>query len=375
MVRVFVSLLFALVLCGQLPAQPPPPGTDAKQRSKAIRELAKQGSESIPKITPYLADSDLPVRIEAVKALVDIGTQYSLEPLIKASQDSDPEMQIRATDGLVNFYLPGYVKTGLSGSLRRAGTVIKGKFTDTNDQIVDAYVEVRPDVVEALGKVARGGSSMDSRANAARAIGVLRGRAAIPDLLAALHSKDTEVIYEALIAIEKIRDPSTGKDITFLLRDMDDKVQTTALDATGLLRNLSAAPQVRDVLEHARSAKVRRQALATLAMLPEEGNRPYLARYFNSKDDVLRAASAEGYGRLKNPSDIQMLAKAFNSESKMNPRLALAFALVDDGKTDMSEFSPLRYLVNTLNSKGYQGVAQAYLVELARSPQILQALY
>jgi HEAT repeat protein len=375
MARTFLLALFALVLCGQLPAQAPPPASDAKQRSKAIRELAKQGSESIPKITPYLADPDLPVRIEAVKALVDIGTQYSLEPLIKASLDNDPEMQIRATDGLVNFYLPGYVKTGLSGSLRRAGNVIKGKFTDTNNQIVDAYVEIRPDVVQALGKLARGGSSMDSRANAARAIGVLRGKAAIPDLIAALHSKDSEVIYEALIALEKIRDPSTGKDIVFLLRDLDDRVQTTALEATGLLRNMAAAPQVRDVLEHARSAKVRRQALATLAMLPEEANRPYLARYFNSRDDVLRAASAEGYGRLKNPSDIPMLEKAFNSESKMNPRLALAFALVDDGKIDMSEFSPLRYLVNTLNSRGYQGVAQAYLIELSRSPKILQALY
>ena len=168
MVRILFSLPVALVLCGLLPAQAPPPARDAKQRSKTIRDLAKQGSEAIPQITPYLADPDLPVRIEAVKALVDIGTQYSLEPLIKATQDSDPEMQIRATDGLVNFYLPGYVKTGLSGTIHRAGNVIKGKFTETNDQIIDAYVEVRPDVIQALGRLARGGSSMDSRANACR---------------------------------------------------------------------------------------------------------------------------------------------------------------------------------------------------------------
>lgn len=375
MVRIFLPVLLALVLCGQLPAQAPPPASDAKQRSRTIRDLAKQGSESIPKITPYLSDADLPVRIEAVKALVDIGTQYSLQPLIQATRDNDAEMQIRATDGLVNFYLPGYVKTGLSGSIHRAGNVIKGKFTDTNDQIIDAYIQVPPDVIHALGKLARGGSSMESRANAARAIGVLRGRAALPDLVAALHSKDSDVMYESLIAIEKIRDPSVGPDITFLLRDPDDRVQTTALEATGLLRNMAAAPDVRDVLEHARSVRVRRQALATLAMLPEEANRPYLARFFNSKDDNLRAAAAEGYGRLKSPADVPMLEKAFNAESKMNPRLALAFALVDDGKIDMTEFGPLRYLVNTLNSKGYQGVAAAYLIELARTPQVLQALY
>ena len=47
------------------------------------------------------------VRLEAVKAIVDIGTQRSLDPLIKACGDNDPEIQIRATDGLVNFYVPG----------------------------------------------------------------------------------------------------------------------------------------------------------------------------------------------------------------------------------------------------------------------------
>ena len=41
----------------------------------------------------------------------------------------------------------------------------------------------------------------------------------------------------------------------------------------------------------------------------------------------------------------------------------------------MSEFSPLQYLVNTLNQKTWRGVAQAYLIELSRQPEIRQALY
>ena len=86
------------------------------------------------------------------------------------------------------------------------GTSIKSKFTDTNDQIIDAYIQVRPEVAKAIGRVARGGASMDSRANAARAVGILRGREAIPDLEQALRSKDSQVIYESLIALQKIRD-------------------------------------------------------------------------------------------------------------------------------------------------------------------------
>jgi len=37
--------------------------TDAKQRTKAIRDLAKSGSTAIPKIT-YLSDADIDVRVE-----------------------------------------------------------------------------------------------------------------------------------------------------------------------------------------------------------------------------------------------------------------------------------------------------------------------
>ena len=109
-------------------------------------------------------------------------------------------MQIRATDGLVNVYLPGYVKTGLSGTLSRAGNSVKGKFTDTNDQDHRPVFMVRPEVIAALGKLARGGASLDARANAARALGILRGRAAIPDLIEALHSKDDKLMYESLVA-------------------------------------------------------------------------------------------------------------------------------------------------------------------------------
>ncbi len=71
---------------------------DPKSRAKIVRELGKGGSESIARIEPYLTDPDFGVRLEAVKAIVEIGTQRSLDPLIKASKENDAEIQIRATD-------------------------------------------------------------------------------------------------------------------------------------------------------------------------------------------------------------------------------------------------------------------------------------
>jgi HEAT repeat protein len=362
------------------PAPPPadtaPAADDAKARAKAVREYGKSGgSEIIPKLEPYLSDPDLDVRREAVKAIVDIGTQRSLDPLVKATRDNDPEIEIRATDGLVNFYVPGYIKTGLTASVRRAGSSIKSKFTDTNDLVIDPYIQVRPEVVAALGRIASGGSSLEARANAARAVGILRGRQALPDLEQALRSKDSDVIYQALVAIEKIRDPSAGPEIAFLLHDLKENVQVTAIEATGLLGNRAAINDLRDVLDRSRNMKVKRAALTAMAQMPDPQLHGIYDTYLDHKDEGLREGAAEGLGRLKNPMDTAVLERAFNNESKTEARLSLAFALVNLGKRSMGEYDPLRYLLNNLNSAAYRGVSRAYLIELARDPEVRQAFY
>jgi HEAT repeat protein len=348
---------------------------DTRQRVRSVRDMAEQGQDAVPKIAPYLRDIDLSVRLEAVKALDNIGGPKTVDALVEATRDNDPEIQIRAADGLVNVYLPGYLKTGLSGTLQRAGNSVRAKFTDTNDQIIDAFVEVPLPVIQGLGRLARGGASIESRANAARALGILRGQAAVPDLLEALKSKDDRLMYESLIALQKIRDPASGPGLAFLLRDLNEKIQVAALEATGMLRNQEAAPVVRDVIDHARSIKIRREALSALAMLAEPDDHGVFLRYLTDKDDGLRAAGAEGLARLKNPADAPALEKAFEGERSANPRLSMAFAVVSLGNHQISEFSPLQYLVNTLNSKAYRNVAISFLTELTRDLAVRQAIY
>ena len=45
------------------------------------------------------------------------------------------------------------------------------------------------------------------------------------------------------------------------------------------------------------------------------------------------------------------------------------------GRTEVSEFSPLQYLINNLNSSAYKGEAQPFLTELARDPKVRASLY
>jgi HEAT repeat protein len=348
----------------------------SKQVIKMLKEIGKDASpQAVERVAPYLKDSDVEVRREAVTALVRLGGLASLDGLVEATKDADEEIQIRAADGLVNFYLPGYVEFGLTASLKRAGTSLKGKFSDTNDQIIPPYVQVREDVVLALGALAKGGISEQSRANAARGVGILRGKAAVPDLAEAVKSKKTMVIYECLVAFQKIGDPAAADSFGFLMRDLDEKVQIAAIDATGQLRNRNAIPRLREVLGDSKKVKVQRAALVALAKLPDEANRPVYEKYILDRDDGLRAAAAEGFARLKNPEDAVRMVKLFEEEKKMSPRLSLAFAAVMLGKREVSEFSPLQYLVNTLNSYAWRGIAHPFLIELCREQDIREALY
>ena len=365
------ALISFLLACACAVAQSP---SDPKQRVRTAHDLARQGSEAIPKLQPMLSDPVAAVRIEAVKAIVDIGGPASVGPLVQAAHDTDAEVQIRATDGLVNYYLPGYVRHGMSASLSRAGTAIKSRFTDTNDQVIPAYVQVKPEVIEALGKLARGGASLECRANAARAVGILRGKAAVADLVEALHSKDDQLIYESLTALQKIRDLEAGPRIAFLLHDLDEKVQLAAIDATGLLNNRDALPALRGVLTDSQSVRVKRAALSAIAMMPDPASRDTYQRYLHDRDDGLRASAAEGFARLKDPADLPALEAEYKNEQKRPAQLASAFALVLLGKTEFAEFSPLRFLADTLTSAAWRGVAEAYLTEASREPAVRRPL-
>lgn len=347
----------------------------AAQTPKDVRQAAKPGISAIPTVTAYLRSADVNTRVEAVKQLIAIGGKDTVDPLIQATHDADPEVQMRAADGLVNYYLPGYVKQGIGSTVVRAGTAIRAKFGDINEQTIDTWVIVRPEVVTALGQLARGGSSMDSRANACRALGILRGRGAVPDIVEALRSKDNSVMVEALVALRKIGDPAAGPRITYLLRDLDDKVQGAAIETAGVLRSHDARPTLRGVVKEPRNNKAQRAALAAIAMMPAAEDRGLLLGMLSAKDDRQRASGAEGLGRLGDPSDVPQLERVWKDEEKMAPRVAAAFGLVMDGRVAANEDTPLWYLISTLNSGSWRDTALAYLTEAARNDNVRSALY
>lgn len=366
-----LGLLPCLLCCAQSED-----GYNTNQRILKIRELGRRNSGAIPTLAVYLSDPDVDIRLEAVKAIVRIDTEHSIEPLVAATRDKDPEIQILATDGLVNAYMPGYLaKAGVAGTLTRTTRQVKAYFSSRNDQVVAADISVRPDVAQALSEQVAKGATVETRTNAARAAGILRDKAAVPALLQGLHSKDGQMIMECLIALQKIGDTNAGLGVSFLTHDLEDRVQITALETVGVLRSLPSAPDVRMALKDARNVRVQRAALETLAMLGQPEDRPTFLQYAGNQDAGMRAAAMEGLGRIREPQDTPLLQQAYDEpNADWRVHLAAAFALVDEGKVSDEEFGPLAYLVESLETRPRANAASAYLTELARRDDVVNVL-
>jgi hypothetical protein len=123
----FVFLLSCL-LSAVLPAQDAK-STDPKDRQKAAKQLGERGAATdIPVLAELVKDPVEDVRAEAVNSIIKIGTQYSLPALIEATRDPVPEIQAMAVDGMVNFYYPGYVKSGWTGAVKKFTGNLKDRF-------------------------------------------------------------------------------------------------------------------------------------------------------------------------------------------------------------------------------------------------------
>jgi HEAT repeat protein len=371
----FRRLVFLSLSATLLPAQTED-RYNSNQRILRIRELGKRSVAALPTLSQYLADPDRDIRIEAVKAIVKIDTERSLDALVVAMKDRDPDVQIRATDGIVNAYVPGYAaRGGLPGAMTRGTRQVRSFFSSRNDQVVGVDVEIRPDAGRALADVVNGGASIEARANAARAAGIVRDQAAVPALEQGLHGKDGDLIFECLVALQKIHATSAGPSVSFLAHDLDERIQITALETIGILGSTASAPDVRSVLRAPRNIKVRRAALEALAMLGMAEDRSTFSQYSNDRDAELRASALEGLGRIRQPEDFPILEGAFDEgEIDWRIHLAAAFGMVNEGNVDTSEFSALRYLVENLQAKGRSEVASAYLKELANRKNVIEAL-
>jgi HEAT repeat protein len=335
---------------------------NADQRAKAASELGKEGEPSaVPALTAALNDPSAKVRRQVVVALAKIRGGNSLEGLITASRDTDPQVRVIAVDALSGYYLGRTPSIGFIGGLKHATA------SSDESERIDPGVAIDPKVVAALQAALEDTRSIEPARHAAKGLGTLMAESAVPALVRAAHSPDEALAQEALNSLGKIKDLSAGPQLVDLVDSPKKAVRQDAVLIVGLLRARDAASKLQIVAQNDRDKTTRRNAFEGLAYLGEPVSYDLFARTLGEKDKTYRAYAGEGLGRIGDKRAMPELEKALAAESDGGTRLAEQFALTKLGQSKMGE------LVAGLGSRNWDS-ALTYLVELGHDPQIITQL-
>lgn len=318
-------------------------------------------------------DEDRDVRVEALRSLGMIKDFSALPEMIDALKDPQVDVRFAAIKSLVALYTEHDIDFITN---RRAGWNLFNPFLDTNDhEIVEPYVAVEPAIITAIGESARGDRERDVRISAVRALGVLRGTAAVPDLADALNA-DQDLRIEVLRAFIKIGDPSAGTHLIPFFRDSNQKVRTQAMVAAGMLKYKPAVEPLLSVygLGSERKGtfnkvtdKVKGRltylpprdeaALWALSLIGDEKAEQTFVENMTDNDADRRQYAIEGLARIADPRYQDQISRLVLTEKNNDVRLAEYWALYKMGST-----SNIQYVVRKLETDQEQQ-ARAYLME------------
>jgi HEAT repeat protein len=318
-------------------------------------------------------DEDPDVRAEALQSLGMIKDFAALPEMIDALKDPKTDVRSIAIRSLVALYTEHDIDFITN---RREGWNLFNPFLDTSDhEIVEPYIKVDPAIVAAIGESARGDGERDVRISAIRAIGVLRGAAAIPHLADAL-SADQDLRIEVLRAFIKIGDQSAGPHIVPFFRDSDHKVRTQAMVAAGMLKYKPAVEpllsvyglgpekkgtiiMVRDKVKGRLTYLPPRDeaALWALSLIGDEKAEQTFVENMTDKDGDRRQYAIEGLARIAEPRYLDQISRLVLTEKNGDVKLAEYWALYKMGST-----ANIQYIVRKLETD-QEDQARAYLLE------------
>jgi HEAT repeat protein len=339
-------------------------------RAKAAQDLGKEGDLStIPALAEALSDPSSKVRREVVLALAQFHQSAALPPLEQATKDVDEGVRVLAVQCLVGYYTGVLPNTGFAGFMKKNWQRAASHF-QPDDTKIDPGIAVDPTVVTTLTGVMKDTRSNEASREAAKALGILMARAAVPDLVAAAHSSDSDLAREALNSLSKIKDRDSGPQLVDLLDSPNKDIKRDACVTVGILRAKQALPKLQSIYQTDPDQKDKVAAMQGLAFLGDKTSVPLFTQALTSDSKEMRQAAAEGLARAADPQSLGELQKAENLEKDAGPKLAIEFALAALGKEDA-----LNDLISDLGSKLRGDVARSYVIELARNPAILPKLY
>lgn len=343
---------------------------DPEIRAQAARELGKSGDfYSVATLKGALIDPSVKVRHEVVLALAALHKSASLEPLAAASRDSDPDIRALAIQCMVGYYTGQIPESGVTGFMKKNVHRAENLFTSDDTRIAPGVV-VDPVVLAALQNDLSDTRSIQVQREAARGLGTLMAKQAVPDLVKAAHDTDVDLARQALDSLAKIKETSAGPRLIDLLDSPSKDVKRDAAVTVGILQCHDAVAKMQLMFQNGSDRKTREKTLQGLAYLGDPVSVPLFIRELWSANKSFRISAAEGLGRTGAKQNVAELQKAATAEKDAEARLAMQFAITHLGTDDY-----VNTIIQDLTAKLHAGTAQAYLVELSRNPEFLAKLY
>ncbi|MFM6758517.1 MAG: HEAT repeat domain-containing protein [Microcystis panniformis] len=188
--------------------------SDSDVRMNAVEALVEIGSETaIPGLLKALEDSEGYVRREAAEALGNIGTETAIPGLLKALEDSDDDVRREAAEALAKIGSETAI-AGLLKALEHSNRYVRRKAAEALGEIGTETA------IQGLLKALEH-SDEYVRRYAVEALGKIGSETAIPGLLKALEDSNWEVRWEAAEALGNIGSETAMTELIKCLKNPD----------------------------------------------------------------------------------------------------------------------------------------------------------
>ncbi len=338
---------------------------DAVRRREAVVLIGQNKVQrAVTDVVAIAGDPDASVRRAIVATLQALDDIRSLPGLVALTSDPERDIRESAVTGVTRLYLPR--ESGIGPSLTRVVNFLNPMSDEWAAVVIEPDLNVDATVVPALQ--ARLSDPSDGiRIKAARSLGILRGRNAVPALILVMkEDRSPAVRFEAIRAIGKIGDTSAAHEVLPFTLSTDAKLRTEAALALGRLHDRAALPELtRLFLKEA--ALQKRQAdtafraalLAAIALIADPSSKELFERQRSHDDAAVRVEAYAGLARVGDAALTTAVSKDRLAETDLQVQTAQAFALYRFGRKEY-----LEELVKALGSRRTSARAREYLLEL-----------
>ncbi len=347
---------------------------DPVRRKEAAQQLGNNKVvRAVPDLVAAAGDSDAAVRREILLALEKMADARALPAFVLFINDPEKDIVEKAITALVNLYLPK--ERGMGVTLNKMANFFNPWSDEWAEVIIDAGLTADSTAISALQDRLK---SPDEgiRIRAARALGILRGKDAVPTIVESLgQDRSNGVKMEAVRALRKINDRSTAPDVMNYLSYSDTKTRNEAVYAIGRFRYQPAVQELTRLYEK-EAALPKKQAdktykellLESLAFIADPGSKDLFVKESVSLDEATRFRAFEGLARLGDSAMASDVSRERLSEKDPRVKTAQAYALYRMGRVEY-----LDEVAKALGKSKTSQDARQYLMEL--TPSEFPALY